>query len=86
MRKLVLGLVAATAVAAPIAMTVSSVNAATVDANGVVTVTKGDVQKGMGWTNDQFQTNVNNVKFTGDVATVRYNLSTCTAATHERDR
>ena len=43
MRKLVLGLVAATAVAAPIAMAASSANAATTDANGVVTVTKGEI-------------------------------------------
>jgi hypothetical protein len=43
MRKIVLGLVAATAVAAPIAMAASSANAATTDVNGVVTVTKGEI-------------------------------------------
>jgi len=72
MRKLVLGLVAATAVAAPIAMAASSANAATTDANGVVTVTKGDVQAAMGWNNDQFQALASTVTFTGSSSVTGY--------------
>jgi len=51
MKKFVLGLVAAAAVAAPIALSAGSANAATTDAKGVVTVTKGDIQSAMGWNN-----------------------------------
>ena len=43
MKKIILGLVAAAAVAAPIALTAGSANAATTDANGVVTVSKGEI-------------------------------------------
>src|SRR5262245_16807515 len=43
----------------------SSAMAASTDANGVVTVSKGDVQTAMGWNNDQFQANVTDVTFTG---------------------
>jgi hypothetical protein len=58
MRKLIIlaiSLVALAAIAVPFA------NAATVDANGVVTVTKGDVQKAMDWNNDQFQANLDGI-------------------------
>ena len=47
MRKRTLGIVALAAIATPLAFA-SSANAATTDASGVVTVTKGDVQKAMG--------------------------------------
>ena len=42
MRKIILGLVAATAIVSPIAFATSA-NAATTDANGVVTVSKGEI-------------------------------------------
>ena len=42
MRKIILGLVAAAAIAAPLAFATSA-NAATTDANGVVTVSKGEI-------------------------------------------
>ena len=43
MKKIILGLVAAAAVAAPIALSAGSASAATTDANGVVTVSKGEI-------------------------------------------
>ena len=43
LKKIILGLLAATAVAAPIAASAPSANAATTDANGVVTVAKAEV-------------------------------------------
>ena len=43
MKKLILGLVAAAAVVTPMAMAAGSANAATTDANGVVTVSKGEI-------------------------------------------
>ena len=43
MKKFILALVAATAVAAPIAVTAGAASAATTDANGVVTVSKGEI-------------------------------------------
>jgi hypothetical protein len=43
MKKIILGLVAAASVAAPIALSAGSANAATTDANGVVTVSKGEI-------------------------------------------
>ena len=42
MRKIILGLVAATAIVGPIAFATSA-NAATTDANGVVTVAKAEI-------------------------------------------
>src|SRR5262245_63551916 len=47
-------LLAATALVATAAM---SASAATVDANGVVTVTKGDIQSKMGWNNAAWDAN-----------------------------
>ena len=43
MKKIILGLVAAAAVAAPLALSAGSASAATTDANGVVTVSKGEI-------------------------------------------
>ena len=43
MKKFILGLVAAAAVVTPMAMAAGSANAATTDANGVVTVSKGEI-------------------------------------------
>jgi len=43
MKKIILGLVAAAAVAAPIALSAGSASAATTDVNGVVTVSKGEI-------------------------------------------
>ena len=43
LRKIILGLVATAAIAAPLALSAPA-NAATLDANGVVTVAKGDIQ------------------------------------------
>jgi hypothetical protein len=50
MRKILIGLVAAAAIATPF-VAATSANAATTDASGVVTVTKGDIQTAMGWNN-----------------------------------
>ena len=55
MRKIVLGLVAATAVAVPIAMTASSAKAATYDDARVGTVAKGDVMLPLGLNESAFQ-------------------------------
>ena len=54
MKKFILGGLAAAAVIAPIALTAGSASAATTDANGVVTVTKGDIQSAMGWNNAEW--------------------------------
>ncbi len=51
MRKIILGLVATAALAAPLALAAAPANAATTSAEGVVTVTKGDIQHAMGWNN-----------------------------------
>ena len=55
MKKFILGGLAAAAVIAPIALTAGSASAATTDANGVVTVTKGDIQSAMGWNNAEWE-------------------------------
>ena len=55
MKKYVVAIGALVALAALIAIPFA--NAASTDANGVVTVTKGDVQAAMGWNNEQFQAN-----------------------------
>ena len=52
MRKLLLGLAAAAAIATPLAATAA--NAATTNPDGSITVSKGDVQSAMHWSNDQF--------------------------------
>src|ERR1700752_3874651 len=67
MRKLLLGVVAAAAIATPL-VAATAANAATTDANGVITVTKGEVQSAFGWNNGAFDANVGaakDVKFTG---------------------
>ena len=57
MKKIILGLVAAAAVAAPIALSAGSANAATTDVNGVVTVSKGEIMGQFPGMNDKaFQT------------------------------
>jgi len=62
MRKIILGLVAATAVAAPIAMSASSANAYTANADGTTSVIKGEVQTALGWNNGDFDANVGKAK------------------------
>ena len=57
MNKIILGLVAATAVAAPLAMSAPA-NAATANADGSVTVTKGDIQSAMGWNNAAWDSHI----------------------------
>ena len=49
MRKLIISAISLVALAAVIATPFA--NAATTDANGVVTVSKGDIQSAMGWNN-----------------------------------
>jgi len=49
MRKLIISAISLVALAAVIATPFA--NAATVDANGVITVSKGEAQSAMGWTN-----------------------------------
>jgi hypothetical protein len=55
MKKYIVAIGALVALAALIAIPFA--NAATVDANGVVTVTKGDVQSKMGWNNAAWEAN-----------------------------
>ncbi len=43
MKKIILGFVAAAAVAAPLALSAGSASAATTDVNGVVTISKGEI-------------------------------------------
>src|SRR5262245_17746972 len=57
MKKLILGLVAATVVAAPLAMSAPA-NAATANSDGSVTVTKGDIQSAMGWNNAAWDSHI----------------------------
>jgi hypothetical protein len=71
MKKFILGLVATAAIASPIAMAASA-NAATTDVNGVVTVSKGDVQDAMDWNNELFQQNAANVEFTATSSVTGY--------------
>ena len=63
MRKILLGLVAATAVAAPLALA-SSANATVAVENGVGHVDKGDVQTALGWNNKAFDGGAGTLKFT----------------------
>src|SRR4249919_2190558 len=63
MKKIILGVVAATAVAAPIALSTSSANAYTAHADGTTTVTKGEVQTALGWNNGDFDAKAKDVKF-----------------------
>ncbi len=63
MRKILLGLVAATAVAAPLALA-SSANATVAVENGVGHVDKGDVQTALGWNNKAFDGGAGSLKFT----------------------
>ena len=52
MRKLII--LAASLVALAALIAIPFANAATTDANGVVTVTKGDIQSAMGWNNAEW--------------------------------
>jgi hypothetical protein len=61
MRKIILGLVAATAVAAPLVMAAPA-NAYTANADGTTSVTKGEVQTALGWNNGDFDANVGKAK------------------------
>jgi len=63
MRKIILGLAAATALAAPLAVA-GSANAAVAVDNGIGHVDKGDVQSALVWNNKAFDDGVKKLKFT----------------------
>jgi hypothetical protein len=80
MRKIILGLVAATAIAAPLALA-SSANADVAVDNGVGFVGKGDVQTALGGINDtaiQDKWSKGEVKFTSDYVWALDNTMGCT--------
>ena len=63
MRKIILGLAATAAIAAPLALAASANAAVAVD-NGIGHVDKGDVQSALGWNNAAFDKGVGTLKFT----------------------
>src|SRR5262245_23949424 len=66
MKKIILGLVAAAAVAAPIALSAGSASASVAVTNGVGFVGKGDVQNALGYANDAaIQADAASIKFGG---------------------
>lgn len=74
MRKILIGLVAAAAIAIPF-VAATSANAATTDADGSVTVTKGDIQSAMGWNNAAWDTAIgapDGVENVGDLITTSH--------------
>ena len=70
MRKIILGLTAAAAIAAPLALA-GSASAATIDAAGKGFVGKGEVQTAFGWHNAAAQKNQTGVKLTAKQATTQ---------------
>ena len=84
MRKIILGLVATAAIAAPLALPASA-NAATVDTAGIGTVAKGDVQTALGWNDAKMQRNVDTVAFTVKTSTQYDYVYTCSDGTVVHD-
>ena len=86
MKKFILGGLAAAAVIAPIALTAGSASAATTDANGVVTVTKGDVQSALGWNNKAFDNGADKLVFTAGAEKVIADYNAMAKTARERRR
>jgi hypothetical protein len=63
LKKLILGLAATATIAVPLALA-GPANAATTDVNGVVNVSKGEVQTALGWNNPAFDKGAGSLKFT----------------------
>lgn len=70
MKKIILGLVAATAVAAPLAMSAPA-NAYTVNTDGSLHVTKGEVQTTFKWNNATFDKNASSLEFSVDTTSTQ---------------
>ena len=78
MRKLIITIVSLVALAA---IAIPFANAATTDANGVVTVSKGDIQSAMGWNNDKWDTAIDapdGVATVGNLITTSHGTSRST--------
>ena len=58
MRKIILGLVATAAIAATAVIGTARANAYTANADGTISVSKGEVQTALGWNNGDFDANV----------------------------
>jgi len=86
MKKIILGLVAATAVAAPLAMSAPA-NAYTVNTDSSLHVTKGEVQTAFKWNNPTFDQKVGSLKFNVDATATQtqHFEGTCSGTTYTGD-